>query len=297
MKIDKNNLPFAKRYGFEPVEIPIQIDHIDDDLRTDMWNAFLIYIYGKYETNQRDKSFMKQFFQIVWIGFFKEALDDFPYRDYDLKGFIRRHIEKAHWPKVYEFFEFVLQQIEDRSEFSTFFDIEEFSDVLNENLKDNNSAYTLVETKFIPVTNEAEISEIEQTQILASEYGLIGIHEHLNTALELISKKPNPDLRNSIKEGISMVEAISRIIEPTENTLGKALNKLNKSKKINNTLKAGFEKLYAYTNDKNGIRHALMQEDKLELEDARFFLVSCSAFTNYLIEKAKKEDLLGAGQN
>ena len=88
-----------------------------------------------------------------------------------------------------------------------------------------------------------------------------------------------------------MVEAISRIIEPTENTLGKALNKLNGNKKINKTLKIGFEKLYAYTNDKNGIRHALMDDENIDLEDANLFLVTCSAFTNYLIEKARKENL------
>jgi hypothetical protein len=89
-----------------------------------------------------------------------------------------------------------------------------------------------------------------------------------------------------------MVEVISRIIEPSENTLGKALNKLDKHQKISNTLKSGFEKLYAYTNDKNGIRHALMDEPSVDFEDAKFFLISCSAFTNYLIEKAKKDNLL-----
>ncbi len=35
-----------------------------------------------------------------------------------------------------------------------------------------------------------------------------------------------------------------------------------------------------------------MEDESIDIEDARFFLVSCSAFTNYLIEKAKKENLL-----
>ncbi len=293
MSIDKNDLPFAKRYGFEPIEMPFQIDGLDDNLRRDMWNTFLICIYGNYESLLGyEKESLKSFFLVIWIQFFKKALDDFPYRDYELKSFFRTSIEKGNWTKVYELFEFILKLAEERSDFEGFFNVEHFKDVLNDNLKCNNSAYTLVDNKFIPVTNETEISEIEKTQSLANNYGLTGVHEHLRTALGLISMKPMPDLRNSIKESISMVEAISSTIEPTENSLGKALKKLSKSQKINETLKAGFEKLYAYTNDKNGIRHALMLEEKIELEDARFFLISCSAFTNYLIEKARKENLL-----
>lgn len=174
-----------------------------------------------------------------------------------------------------------------------YFAYDKFVDFLNSKLKENNSAYMLNKNQFIPITNEEELNELKLTNESSIRYQLLGVQEHLNSAVSLISQKPNPDFRNSIKESISMVEAISRIIEPSENTLGKALNKLSKSQRINETLKLGFEKLYAYTNDKNGIRHALMDDKSIEIEDARFFLISCSAFTNYLIEKAKNENLLG----
>lgn len=131
-------------------------------------------------------------------------------------------------------------------------------------------------------------------QVTIPESRLSGILVHLNSAIELLSKKPvsDSDCRLSIKESISMVEVIPRIIEPTENTLGSALKRLDKNQKINPNLKAGFKKLYVYSNDKNGIRHALMNEQIINPEDAKFFLIACSAFTNYLIEKAKKENLL-----
>jgi len=54
------------------------------------------------------------------------------------------------------------------------------------------------------------------------------------------------------------------------------------------SLKQGFEKLYGYTSDDDGIRHALLDEANLDMEDARFMLVSCSAFVNYLVVKAQK---------
>jgi hypothetical protein len=46
--------------------------------------------------------------------------------------------------------------------------------------------------------------------------------------------------------------------------------------------------MYGYTSDAQGIRHALMDEPNLSFEDAKFMLVSCSAFVNYLIAKAAK---------
>lgn len=48
-------------------------------------------------------------------------------------------------------------------------------------------------------------------------------------------------------------------------------------------LNGAFQKLYGYTSDAGGIiRHALLEEDSLDFKDAKFMLVSCSAFVTYL---------------
>ena len=51
-------------------------------------------------------------------------------------------------------------------------------------------------------------------------------------------------------------------------------------------LKRSFDSLYGYTSDAGGIRHAMSGEPAITSDDARFMLVSCSAFVNYLISKA-----------
>jgi len=44
--------------------------------------------------------------------------------------------------------------------------------------------------------------------------------------------------------------------------------------------------LSGYTSDKGGIRHGLKEEDhNVDIDEARFMLVTCSAFVNYLISK------------
>src|SRR5690606_13229916 len=106
-----------------------------------------------------------------------------------------------------------------------------------------------------------------------------------------LSNREHPDYRNSIKESISAVEAISKqIAGDSKTTLGKALSKIERKGQVdlNPSLKSGFSSIYGYTNDADGIRHALMGTSNLEAEDAKFMLISCSAFINYLIVKADK---------
>ena len=53
---------------------------------------------------------------------------------------------------------------------------------------------------------------------------------------------------------------------------------------IHPAMKQGFLKLYGYTSDKGGIRHAEgLFESDVTFEEAKYMLVSCCAFINYLI--------------
>ncbi|HUW95471.1 MAG TPA: hypothetical protein VMW58_06760 [Anaerolineae bacterium] len=73
-------------------------------------------------------------------------------------------------------------------------------------------------------------------------------------------------------------------------TLGQALKQIEKQAELHGALKGAFEKLYGYTSDADGIRHAfgLLEEPNLRSEDAKFMLVACSAFVNYLLAKASR---------
>ena len=137
------------------------------------------------------------------------------------------------------------------------------------------------------ITSKEEVSTIESAMQKSSS----NIKMHLSNALELYSQRPQGDYRNSIKESISAVEAYCREITG-ENTLGQALNNLNRNGVIlPSTLKSAFDKLYAYTNQPDtGIRHALMDDEGSytpSIEEALFMLISCSAFINYLKSKIR----------
>ena len=112
---------------------------------------------------------------------------------------------------------------------------------------------------------------------------------HLKTALDLLADRKSPDYRNSIKESISAVEAICKQVSGNPKaTLDQALKELQKNTNLHAAIKKAFSNLYSYTSDAQGIRHALLDEPNLDFEDAKFMLVSCSAFINHLITKSSK---------
>jgi hypothetical protein len=51
------------------------------------------------------------------------------------------------------------------------------------------------------------------------------------------------------------------------------------------------KKVQLHTSGANGIRHALLEESDLSFEDAKFMLVACAAFVNYLRAVASRAEL------
>lgn len=157
--------------------------------------------------------------------------------------------------------------------------VSNFIKILNSTFKRLDYAYRVVDDQIVEITDQEEIVAIEEAVRQSST-----IKTHLSEALKLMSNRQSPDYRNSIKESISAVEALCREITG-ESTLGDALRVWEKKGvKIPTFLKSGIEKLYIYTNDKRtGIRHSLMDDtESPTFDEAKFMLVTCSAFVNYI---------------
>lgn len=115
------------------------------------------------------------------------------------------------------------------------------------------------------------------------------VNTHFEKSMKLYSKRKNPDYENSIKEAISAVESMCCIINGKDSTLSDAIKKIkDKGVHIHPAMVSSFCSLYEYTSDEKGIRHAGIDFTEASAEDAKYMLVSCSAFVNYLIEKWSK---------
>ena len=190
----------------------------------------------------------------------------------DILGVIRDYFFQCEWFEVYDFLEYVVGYYEKL--------MSPLSGFLNQYLERELSAYRFVSGQLSDITDEQELEMLESA-LADSRFN--GVTAHLKRSLELYANRENPDYRNSIKESISAVESIARIV--TDNpkaTLSDALKALEKRGSLHPALKDGFLKLYAYTSDEGGIRHAMLDVSNLTAADARYFLLSCTSFVNYL---------------
>jgi hypothetical protein len=155
------------------------------------------------------------------------------------------------------------------------------------------SGYRFISGELVPISNPAETTEIAGAIDKAARTGLDGAHDHLRAALALLARKPEPDYRNSVKESISAVESVAKLLGTGDGSgLTPALDELAKKTSLHGSLRAGFIKLYGYTSNEGGIRHAILEESNVGFDEAKYMVVSCSAFVNYLISKAESADLL-----
>jgi hypothetical protein len=281
---------FSQRKGIKPVKRVIQIDSMDDELRTSLWNALYVFYWA-----QEDESYklpplifypsynLWRLCINLWGNYFKKPIDTLPKVWGKAYEEIRNYFFNCEWYEVYDFIEFI----------ADFFPNTEvnnrFMNFCNTILEQELSAYRFVGGKIVGITSKEEILEIEKALDIPEP--LKGVRIHLERALGLLADKKSPDYRNSIKESISAVEAICKLISRDEKaTLDQALNKLETDFNLylHPALKKAFRSLYGYTSDEKGIRHSLLDEPNINFEDARFMLVVCSAFINYFKEKASK---------
>lgn len=269
-------MKFSERMGKRPVKNILQIEGMDDDLRNSLWNILKIcvwdregFVYNRYAGAGEINAFSSA----LWFQLFKKPVDLRPRHPGDILAEIRKYFFICQWYDVYDFLEFVLEQEKSNNlEVSLKFVLER-----------EMSGYRYISGAFIPITDAQELVSIEHA-LAAGPFA--GVEAHLTSAIDHLSRKQNPDYRNSIKESISAVESLAK--ELTGNpkaTLGQALSTLEKEGKIHPALKSSLTALYGYTSDEGGIRHAMLEEPELSASDAKFILVACSAFINYMKEK------------
>lgn len=275
---------FSERIGRKDKKVDIQIDSIDLDLRNGLWNVFSVLINEPMkEYAVLERSPFKGLIGSIYIHFFKEPVDEIPYSVSHVIKELRTRFFNWDYLNVYDFIDFIGKSKDE------YFDPEEFRATCNIILKRELSAYRFVSGQLAPITSEIEIHEIEEAIESSANHNYNGVRIHLESALSKLSDKTKPDYRNSIKESISAIESICQEITSDKNAeLSKTIKKLRTIIPIHGALEQGFIKLYGWTSDSDGIRHAMMEDDNLDQEDALFMLISCSAFTNYLIAKATK---------
>ncbi|MCJ7568745.1 MAG: hypothetical protein MUO58_14515 [Anaerolineales bacterium] len=248
---------------------------MNNDLRNTLWNILDLLVWQKEDflSSEYGEAGMEGYSKNLWFDYFKQPIDTCQYYTKHILDDIRTYFFAAKWYEVYDFIEFTLNYFNDKP----------LTKSINAILERELSGYRYISGIFTDITSEQEIEMLEG---VLSDTDFPGVSSHLRRSLELLSDRETPDYRNSIKESISAVESFAMTITCDESaTLGQALKVIDKENNIHPALKDAFSKLYGYASDKGGIRHAMLEEPKLSSADAKFFLMSCTSFINYMKSK------------
>lgn len=269
---------FSQRHGYFPLESAFQRESIDSALRTKLWNILKVTIWDRYDSHNRSYDAVTKridyMVRRLWFNYFNRDLDQLPdfYEPYGKKGAydaLKDYFSSCQWFEIYDLLEAIAN---DQSELIS----DETRKWINNTLEEHNAAYRFVGTEIAEITDKNEIQAIEAALATADS----PVRTHLNAALRMLSDKEAPDYRNSVKESISAVEAACRLVTGnTSATLGDALKRVQN---LHPAMSRAFSQLYGYTNDASGIRHSLTDEATISYADAKFMLVTCSAFVSYL---------------
>lgn len=274
---------FSERIGaVEPTSV-LQLNGMSDALRNSVWN-FLHSICNEGDAGWREPA------EVLSQWFFKLPVDELPLYNIRRRDWIKSKFFALEWHQAYDFIEFISTYVGARR--FTSLSSAKMHVVFNKIFETEHSGYRFLGGELSPISNTTEVGAIEAALSLTASSGLTGAQIHLKTAVHLLGKRPTPDYRNAVKESISAVESVAKQLSQNESQgLAGALEELSKKVPIHGALKSAFIKLYGYTSDADGIRHAILDEPNVDFDEAKYMVVACSAFVNYLATKANTAKL------
>jgi hypothetical protein len=268
---------FSQRIGARP-PLTSGVAEASQNLRVATWNLLherlLPVEYDRRKTYHRNGKALWS--HLHW------TTDTLPHRPFEAVNKLKNEWMASTWEILFDTFEFSVELLASDST-----DRPKWFSAMNTLLEKEGCAYRFVAEELVPITNPTEVAAVTS----AADCAISAVGEHIRGALTLLPPNPDSSPRNSVKESLSAVEsALKHLTGKPAATLGEGLREFeSKYGHIHESIRRGLDKLYAYTNQPDGIRHALVDDAaEVTVDDARFMVVTCSAFANYLVALSEK---------
>ena len=283
---------FAERLGLRPRRSFSQRDTLDDETRTELWNVLVLLrevFRNIAEDSYHSDTTEARLLEAVWAWEFKNRRDEMKNCE-QVWTQIKTAVLNSEWYDVLDLIEAIVKHL-DRYATPASKDMQVIvTDAFNKSFERYLVGFRFIGDEITPIDTTAEAEAIVSAQ--EETDSLAGARHALDRAVELLADRQSPDYPNSIKESISAVEAVVRKVTGA-GTLGAGLGKLEAAGlDIHPALKGAWSKMYGWTSDADGIRHAGIRAAEADQALARYVLVTCSAFISYLIEEGRKKNLL-----
>lgn len=275
---------FGERHGGISPRSVMQTDALDDETRIELWNVLFNakeFFNSEYSHMQNRTS--RGVATYIWRTHLAQPIDAF---DADVAWAIVR--KKLLTGSFVETLWMVEEFVKGVGETTTSADAKTIARGYNTVLERHLVGYRFVDLELAPVSSEVEVAEIEAAFDATERFS--GARKHLQHALGMLSSKDAANYAKAVAESVLAVEAIVRYLTG-EKTLGAGLRVLSKSGfPAHPSLIAGWDKLYGYSNDGDGIRHGSIRDSDVDESLATYFVVSSSAFVNLLLKVSVEKD-------
>ncbi|TDQ66704.1 hypothetical protein ATL17_0707 [Maritalea mobilis] len=283
IKTDRTSLAFEQAEGIAPLPSQLKLREVSRGLQSRLWKRFYenIEFTGHISTSSLTYEW-NNILSYIWSIYYELPADECPTQRHEVHEFIKSKIYGESYSDCLGFCEALLKAPNCPKWVPPAIDKE---------LRESFAAYRVDDSglAIVPVASVEEGKVILAAHTKLSEGGFHGAKRHLSSAGENLTKGKWSD---SIRESISAVESVARKLVPNAKTLGPALAELDKRGHLHPSLKIGFDKIYGFTCDERGIRHALIEDAaaKVDESDALFMLGACASFVTYMIGKAHLGD-------
>lgn len=278
--------------GLRSTRTTFQTRELEKDTRIALWNTLLEFkselnhmgvVSGPWSHNSM------RVIEKIWADHFRRPHDELHAFD-QVWGVVKNLILKGLWNEVFDLIEAFVKYA-DQSDHFPYIDKAQLPGRLNSLFERELVGYRIIGTEITPITEERDVEAVEEALDQLAPYS--GARQHLEQAVELLSDRANPNYAHSISESVKAVEGVVQILTNAKATLGEGLNKLEKAGlEIHPALKEAWRKMYGWTSDDKGIRHASIEAADVDQSLAKYMLITCSAFVSYLIEEDNKEDFI-----
>jgi hypothetical protein len=250
------------------------LEEASPSLRTALWNVLHKPAFPD-DSEHRERALANA--RAIWnhVGW---RTDQVPQLPYQMREAISLEWFSCKWPEFYDLVEFTARLLATPLAPTR----QQWFEMLNRVLDSRGCAYRFIGEQLVPLTNAAEAAEVTR----GAESAIPAVAAHIRAALRFLPPNSAASPRESINESLSAVEAaLQHFTGNPSATLSDGLSAFeSRHGALHPTLREGLVKLYGYTADERGVRHALSGETaSVSGDDARFMLVACSALTNYLV--------------
>lgn len=263
---------FSQRQGLSARQDSLQVDDIARGSLTRLWNIVAPHLPGVGITRAKEH----KIYIPIYDRFLKTPLSQLDQYASSAKSELEKLYASWPWHRCLDFIEFICSNCLNIS-----------SDI-NRVLVEEGVGYRLVDGLIVPLTEPEQIEAIQQPL----QSSLVSPHAkaHLHEALKLLSPRGPVNAAAVVREAINAVEAQAKAITAnSSHSLGPALTEIKSKHGLHPVFEEAMKKLYGFTSDASGVRHAKKDfEESVDVEDALFFVIACSAFVSWLANKTNK---------